>query len=109
MSKPSRSKANIQIHWESLFWILSPVSCLLPSALPAYPAQLAKNPRVNYAKQTQLSQRQNQCNLLFSKELHQYSAPLRPKKQTQSNPIPPPRRDEIRNTRYEIRSQTAPP
>jgi len=43
MSKRSRSKANIQIHWESLFWILSPVFCLLPylpilPILPSLPA-----------------------------------------------------------------------
>jgi len=50
MSKRSRSKPNIPIHRESLFWILFPVSCLLSSvfcllssAQHAYPAHLAKN------------------------------------------------------------------
>jgi len=92
MSKPSRSKPNIPIHRESIFWILSPVSwilspvfCLLPNTpiLPNSP----RNHGLYYAKQTQFSQSQNQHNLFFPKELQQYSAPLRPKKQTQSNPI----------------------
>jgi hypothetical protein len=39
MSKRSRSKANIPIHRESLFWIPSPVSRLLPNRpiLPSLP------------------------------------------------------------------------
>ena len=42
MSKPSRSKANIQIHRESIFWILSPVFCLLP-----HPPILPSLPRIH--------------------------------------------------------------
>jgi len=42
MSKRSRSKANIPIHRESLFWIPSPVFCLLSPVFcptrPSYPA-----------------------------------------------------------------------
>ena len=36
MSKRSRSKANTPIRRESIFWILSPVFCFLPTAHPAH-------------------------------------------------------------------------
>ena len=47
-------------------------------------------PRIQWlflAKQTQFPKRRNLLNLLYPKDLHQYSAPPRSKKQTQSNPI----------------------
>jgi hypothetical protein len=53
------------------------------STLVEPPLQIA----LFYAKQTQFLQRQNQHNLFSPKGLHQYSAPPRPKKQSQSNPI----------------------
>jgi len=42
----------------------------------------------HYAKQTQFPKSQNQRNPLCYRDLPQYSAPHRPKKQTQTNPIP---------------------
>ncbi len=47
---------------------------------------LAAHSWLHCAKQTQFPQPQNPLNLLYLKELHQYSPPLRPKKQTQTNP-----------------------
>jgi hypothetical protein len=77
----------------SVFRLLSPVSCLLSSALPAHPAYLApltKESQCYCAKQTQFPKNQNHYNLLYCKDLSEYSAPHRPKKQTQTNPISPP-------------------
>ena len=46
-----------------------------------------------YAKQTQFPKNQNHYNLLYCKDLSEYSALHRPKKQTQTNPISPPPRN----------------
>jgi len=81
MSKRSRSKANILVHRESIFWILSPVSCLLPKSpiLPSLPgihesimqnkpnlpkAEMALNlcPKKHYGKTCPLRRRKNKAN-----------------------------------------------
>ena len=65
------------------------ISILSPSPqIPIWPA-LPKNHSLYYAKQTQFLQGRDQRNLLCHTDLHQYSAPLRPKKQTQTNPNKP--------------------
>ncbi len=108
--------------------LLSPVSCLLRAFAASWL-------QVNYAKQTQFPKPQNLRILLCRKNLHQYSPPPRPKKQTQfiaakpcakpertqlvaaklaAKPDPPAIRDtlhacpvrEIRNMRYAIRHPT---
>jgi len=109
------------------------VSCLLYSALPAYPALLAPCAlvscvlvpcalppfmpswlSVNYAKQTQFSKRTNHHNLCCLKGLRQSSAPSNAKKQTQTNPIPPTQYaaeapcGAIRNTQCEKRNPNKP-
>jgi len=85
MSKRSRSKANIPIHRESLFWILSPVSCLLPypPILPRIHESIMQN-KANFPKPKTDA-------ILFAAKGYE-AKPPRParKKQTQSNPIPPP-------------------
>ena len=120
---PKRSKSPYYL----LYFLLSTLSRLLscpacpyyrPSSLIPRPSFPPPSPRRAlqiapfYAKQTQSPIPQNQRNLLFHKELHQYSAPAHPKKQTQTNPnLPLPRfslhasRDttsDIRNTTSEI-------
>ena len=62
--------------------------------------------RPYYAKQTQFPIPQNRHNLLSLKHLHQYLAPPHERKQTQTNPIPTPRRFTLhasRDTTYNIR------
>jgi len=73
MSKRSRSKANIPIHRESLFWVLSPVFCPTRPSCPACLRSTLVEPPLQialfFAKQTQFPKGQNQSNSLYHKEL----------------------------------------
>ena len=65
-----------------------PVSRILersgnPDMSGKHVTHLAAHSCLHYAKQTQFPQAQNHPNLLCHKELHQFHAPLHPKKQTQ--------------------------
>ncbi len=109
MENEPTTKTPIPTHRASLFWILSPASCLLPyppiptrsgfrnfalctlifafsiilrSTLVEPPLQIT----LFSAKQTQFPHAKNQCKPLCRKELHQYSALRRPRK---TNPIEP--------------------
>jgi len=94
----SRSKANIPIHRESPFWILSPVSCLLPHP-PIQP--ILPSPTFfcsflcafasswlypNYAKQTQTPKPKNKRNLFYRNGLQTKSIPPRPQKTNPNKP-----------------------
>jgi len=84
MSKRSRSKANIPIHRESLFWILSPVFCLLP-----YPPILPSLPRIHKSiMQNKPNSRNDKTNLTpFFTRNYENKPPLPHSKKT--NPIKP--------------------
>jgi len=61
----------------------------LPARRPSMYVEISLQIRLFFAKRTQFPQRQNQRNPFYHKQLYQYSAPLRPKKRTQSNPNEP--------------------
>jgi len=88
MSKPSRSKANIPIHRESLFWILSPVFCLLPDPpiLPSSPGlyeSIMQNKPNFKMGNINISTAKTKA---YAKEQRTMNTKRYPK-QTQSNPI----------------------
>jgi hypothetical protein len=88
MSKRSRSKANIPIHRESLFWILSPASCLLPEP-PILPSLLRIHESIMQNKPNCCKDKTNA--IPFTRRIYGNKPPHPArKKQTQSNPIPPP-------------------
>jgi len=98
MENESTTKPPIPTHRESLFWILSPVSCLLPYP-PILPSTLVETPlqiALFFAKQTQFSQRQNQCNSLCRKGLPKQTGPGPFEK---TNPIEP-KRTQFQNGQY---------
>ncbi len=88
MSKRSRSRANIPIHREPLFWILPPVFCLLP-----LPPILPRLPRIH---ESIMQNKPNSFEAInnatcFSTRVYANKRPRSArKKQSQSNPIPPP-------------------
>jgi hypothetical protein len=105
MSKRTRSKANIPIHRESLFWILSPVFCLLPK-----PPLLPSLPGIHESIMQNKPNSPNDKTTATSYATQIYSnIPLRsaPKKQTQTKPIPP-TQYAIPNTQYEKQTQSNP-
>jgi len=72
-------------------FVLNPFS-VHRNAEPAYLAPLTKESHCYCAKQIQFPKNQNHYNLLYCKDLSEYSAPRRPKKQTQNKPnFAPPR------------------
>jgi len=88
MSKRSRSKTNISIHRESLFWIPSPVFRLLPNQpiLPSLP-RIRESIMQNKANLANAKMPPNLC----PEKHYGRIFPLRlPAKQTQSKPIPLP-------------------
>ncbi len=113
-SKHRRTTAHIPARREfiakphSVFRLLSPLFCLLSSTQAPSPAHLATHSRVNYAKQTQFSKRQNYRNILCYTDLQQYPAPPHAQK-TNPNKANPPTQYAIRNTQYAARNTTNKP
>jgi hypothetical protein len=97
MSKRSRSKANIPIHRESLFWILSPVFCLLP-APPILPS-LPKNYDVIMQNKPNFPKPKTNATLFAAKDYENDARPAARKNKPNQTQFP----RAIRNTRYEIR------
>ena len=85
MSKRSRSKASIPINRESLFWILSPVFCLLPHP-PVLPSLPNIHESIMQNKANFPNDRANASTVVAKVYTNKPLLATR-KKQTQSNPI----------------------
>ena len=94
MSKRSHSKANIPIHRESLFWILSPVFCLLPNQ-PVLPSLPKIHESIMQNKPNSLNTEFNAT--LFATKLYRKNRPDRARKNK------PNQTQFTRNTRYAMR------
>jgi len=94
MSMRSRSKANIPIHRESLFWILSPVFCLLPNQ-PVLPSLPKIHESIMQNKPNSLNTEFNAT--LFATKLYRKNRPDRARKNK------PNQTQFTRNTRYAMR------
>ena len=94
MSMRSRSKANIPTHRESLFWILSPVFCLLPNQ-PILPSLPRIHESIMQNKPNSLNTEFNAT--LFATKLYRKNRPDRARKNK------PNQSQFTRNTRYAMR------